>query len=365
MEASAVNMLEDPEVGSWVVNSRDVTARKEAEIELQRARDTAQQAAASKAQFLANISHEIRTPMNAIQGMTELTLETELSAEQREYLGTTKTSVDSLLTLINDLLDLSKIEAGKLELEEIPFSLGDTIGDTVRTMAVRAAEKGLELSSELDPAVPDAVLGDPGRVRQILFNLLGNAIKFTHIGQVKVTVGVDSISAEGIDLHFVISDTGIGIPEDVRESIFGLFTQADGSTTRKYGGTGLGLAITADLVRMMDGNIWVESEVGRGSRFHFTARLTEASLADLLSPLEPTDGLDLRVLVIADTVAAQQNLYSRRVVGSPTTPISRTCRWWPSRSPASEETLPGSAMPGFRPTSPNRCLIVSCSTPFD
>ena len=306
MEASVVNMLHDPDVEAWVVNSRDVTARKEAEIELQRARDAAQEAAASKAQFLANISHEIRTPMNAILGMTELTLQTDLSAEQREYLGTTKTSVDALLTLINDLLDLSKIEAGRLELEEIPFSLGDTVGDTVRTMAVRAAEKGLELSAELDPTVPDTVVGDPGRVRQILFNLLGNAIKFTHVGHVKVAVGVNSTSAD--ELHFVISDTGIGIPEDVRESIFESFAQADGSTTRRYGGTGLGLSITADLVRMMGGEIWVESKVGEGSRFHFTARLTEASLADLLSPVDPADGSELRVLVIADTVAAQRNL---------------------------------------------------------
>ena len=308
MEASGVNMLDDPEVGSWVVNSRDVTARKEAEIELQRARDAAQQASASKAQFLANISHEIRTPMNAILGMTELTLETELSAEQREYLGTTKTSVDSLLTLINDLLDLSKIEAGKLTLEEIPFSLSDTIGDTVRTMAVRAAEKGIELSATLDPSVPDAVVGDPGRVRQILFNLIGNAIKFTNVGKVQVAVAVDSMTAAGIGLHFVVSDTGIGIPEDVRDSIFESFSQADGSTTRKYGGTGLGLAITADLVKMMGGQIWVESEVGEGSRFHFTAHLTEAGLNDLVAPIDPADGSHLRVLVIADTVGAQRNL---------------------------------------------------------
>ncbi|MDH3260838.1 MAG: response regulator [Acidimicrobiia bacterium] len=308
MEASAVNMLHDPEVNAWVVNSRDVTARKEAEIELQRARDAAQQAAASKAQFLANISHEIRTPMNAILGMTELTLETELSAEQREYLGTTKTSIDALLTLINDLLDLSKIEAGKLHLEEIPFSLGDTIGDTVRTMAVRAAEKGLELSVELDPAVPDAVVGDPGRVRQILFNLLGNALKFTHVGHVKVAVSVNSVSAEAMELHFVVSDTGIGIPEDVRDRIFDSFAQADGSTTRRYGGTGLGLTITADLVKMMGGKIWVESEVGAGSRFHFTARLAEAGLLDLMTPVDATDGSDLRVLVIADAVAAQRSL---------------------------------------------------------
>jgi CheY-like chemotaxis protein/HPt (histidine-containing phosphotransfer) domain-containing protein len=245
--------------------------------------------------------------MNAILGMTELTLGTELTAEQREYLGTTKTSIDALLTLINDLLDLSKIEAGKLQLEEVPFSLGDTIGDTVRTMAVRAAEKGLELSAELDPAVPDAVVGDPGRVRQILFNLLGNAIKFTHVGQVRVTVGVDSTSADGIELHFVVSDTGIGIPEDVRERVFGSFAQADGSTTRKYGGTGLGLAIATDLVKMMGGKIWVESEVGKGSRFHFTAHLAEAHLLEFATPVDPSEATGLRVLVVADTVAAQRS----------------------------------------------------------
>ena len=308
METSAVNMLHDPELKAWVVNSRDMTARKEAEIELQRAKDAAQQAAESKAQFLANISHEIRTPMNAIQGMTELTLGTDLTAEQREYLGTTKTSVDALLTLINDLLDLSKIEAGKLDLEEIPFSLGDTIGDTVRTMAVRAAEKGLELSSEVDPAVPDAVVGDPGRIRQILFNLLGNAIKFTHVGRVKVVVRVDEFSSDGVLLHFVVSDTGIGIPDDVRDSIFESFAQADGTTTRKYGGTGLGLAIASDLVHMMSGDIWVRSEVGQGSEFHFTARMAEASLREFVSPVELTDGSELRVLIVADTPGARRSL---------------------------------------------------------
>lgn len=308
METTAVNMLLDSEVEAWVVNSRDVTARKEAEIELRRARDAAHRAAESKAQFLANISHEIRTPMNAILGMTELALGTELSAEQREYLGTTKTSVDALLTLINDLLDLSKIEAGKLELEEIPFSLGDTVGDTVRTMAVRAAEKGLDLSAEIDADVPDAVVGDPGRVRQILFNLLGNAIKFTHVGRVQVVVRADEVTPEGVLLHFVVSDTGIGIPEDVRDSIFESFAQADGSTTRKYGGTGLGLTISSDLVSMMGGEIWVESEVGAGSEFHFTALMEEASLVELVNPVAPGEGSDLQVLVVADTVAGQRNL---------------------------------------------------------
>jgi PAS domain S-box-containing protein len=308
METSAVNMLHDPEVDAWVVNSRDVTARKQAEIELQRARDEAQQAADSKAQFLANISHEIRTPMNAIQGMTELTLGTDLTAEQREYLGTTKTSVDALLTLINDLLDLSKIEAGKLELEEIPFSLGDTIGDTIRTMAVRAAEKGLELSSEVDPAVPDAVVGDPGRIRQILFNLLGNAMKFTHVGRVGVVVRVDEFAPDGVLLHFVVSDTGIGVPEEVRDTIFESFAQADGTTTRKYGGTGLGLAITSDLVQMMGGEIWVDSKVGEGSDFHVTVKMSEADLLELADPAGPADGSELHVLVLADTPAARRSL---------------------------------------------------------
>ncbi|MGZ8785216.1 MAG: ATP-binding protein, partial [Acidimicrobiia bacterium] len=321
MEATAVNMLHDPAVSAWVVNARDVTARKAAEVELHKARDAAQHAAASKAQFLANISHEIRTPMNAILGMTELTLETELSAEQREYLGITKTSVDALLTLVNDLLDFSKMEAGKLELEAIPFSLHDTISDTVRTIAVRAAEKGLKLSVNLDPAVPDAVVGDPGRVRQILFNLLGNALKFTHIGHVNVAVGVDSMSAEGVVIHFVISDTGIGIPEDIQESIFGSFAQADGSTTRKYGGTGLGLSITAELVAMMGGKIWVESEVGEGSRFHFTVDLVEASLADPINSAEPAVRGELKVLVIADAVAAQRSLSEMLRRGSISTSV--------------------------------------------
>ncbi len=271
MEASAANHLDDPGFSAWVVSSRDVTDRKRSADELTEAKESAEQAARAKTEFLANMSHEIRTPMNAILGMTELCLGTQLTAQQREYLGTVKSSIDVLLTLINDVLDLSRIEADRLELSSIPFSLRDVLGETVATLRSRATLKSLELDYEHDDDVPDGLVGDPGRLRQVLFNLIGNAIKFTHVGQVRVAAAVRSREERRTVLEFAVVDTGIGIPADRRDVIFRAFEQADGSMTRRFGGTGLGLAISQQLVEMMGGEIWVDSEPGRGTTFRFTA----------------------------------------------------------------------------------------------
>lgn len=284
--------------------------------ELALARDAALESARLKSQFLANMSHEIRTPMTGIIGMTNLAIDTQLTSEQRDYLGMVRSSADYLLNLINDILDFSKIEAGKLDFERLPFSLRDAIEESVRPLLQRGSEKGLRLSTRIAPEVPDGLVGDPSRLRQILVNLVGNAIKFTERGEVAVSVVVERKHDDHVVLQVAVSDTGIGIPRDKRAVIFQPFVQADGSTTRKHGGTGLGLAICQHLVRLMGGSIWVEGEVGIGSTFTFSVpfEYQEAAtgLTGLLDGVHALDGAlatnsrrGLRILMAEDNTVNQ------------------------------------------------------------
>ena len=320
IQARDLQLLQNQDQLEQTVEARTAELRA-TNTDLVAARDKAMEASRAKSEFLANMSHEIRTPMNGVLGMTELALDSELTADQRDCLTTVRSSAQSLLAILNDILDFSKIESRKLELEAIPFSIATLVKDLLKTQSLNADQKGLELLCDLDPAIPAAIVGDPVRVRQVLANLIGNAIKFTTRGHVLLQVREDARANGCTRLHFLVSDTGLGIPPEKHATIFEAFSQADGSTTRRFGGTGLGLTISATLVKLMAGQMWVESAEGAGSTFHFTAsfetpavpEVTPRALSDAPETAPVATAAAASIRRRAKVLVAEDNIVNQRV----------------------------------------------------